>query len=389
MSDYPPHLAQMREEALRTTVEAWAIRARLPLSRGVERVGPCPVCGGKDRFAVNTRKNAWNCLGCDKGGKDSISLAMHIHGVDFVGALEMITGRSAKDAKNESATEKAVREDQMAALRQKADADKMRRDREADRYRQRARKQGYEIWQRATSWIPAGPVHAYLLARGVELPEWWPIFIRLRESVAHPYVLKVDGVWQKIHTGPAMITCVQRASGVFGAVHQTWLGEGGDKASFIHPVTGEKLPAKKVLGAKKGGAIQLYTPSNARRLVAGEGVETTLSVMMAEQAADTAYWCLVDLGNMAGRAARDADNKILADQPDLGDTAAFVPPDWVEEMVFLGDADAKTDKDLAKTHAALVRGCRRAMALRPGLKTSIAMAERGKDFNDMARVETL
>ena len=39
----------------------------------VERVGPCPNCGGHDRFAINIRKQVWNCRGCHKGG-DRIAL---------------------------------------------------------------------------------------------------------------------------------------------------------------------------------------------------------------------------------------------------------------------------------------------------------------------------
>jgi len=29
-----------------------------------EHVGPCPRCGGRDRFGVNTRKRVFNCRGC-------------------------------------------------------------------------------------------------------------------------------------------------------------------------------------------------------------------------------------------------------------------------------------------------------------------------------------
>jgi phage/plasmid primase-like uncharacterized protein len=36
--------------------------------RGPERCGPCPKCGGTDRFAINTNKQIWNCRGCQRGG---------------------------------------------------------------------------------------------------------------------------------------------------------------------------------------------------------------------------------------------------------------------------------------------------------------------------------
>ena len=60
--------------------ESWTARARVvPIEReidrrgiklrgAVERVGPCPKCGGEDRFAINTNKGVWNCRGCGVGG---------------------------------------------------------------------------------------------------------------------------------------------------------------------------------------------------------------------------------------------------------------------------------------------------------------------------------
>jgi phage/plasmid primase-like uncharacterized protein len=49
----------------------------------VEWAGPCPVCGGDDRFSVNTVLQAWNCRRCKRGGRDSISLVGHALGLDL------------------------------------------------------------------------------------------------------------------------------------------------------------------------------------------------------------------------------------------------------------------------------------------------------------------
>ena len=40
---------------------------------GRERVGPCPVCGGVDRFAIRPDKNIWNCRGCARAATPSRS----------------------------------------------------------------------------------------------------------------------------------------------------------------------------------------------------------------------------------------------------------------------------------------------------------------------------
>jgi putative DNA primase/helicase len=58
-------------------------------SSGNERVGPCPRCGGRDRFSINVRKSLWNCRGCVVGG-DTIDLVRHVLDCSYSDALEFI-----------------------------------------------------------------------------------------------------------------------------------------------------------------------------------------------------------------------------------------------------------------------------------------------------------
>jgi hypothetical protein len=51
---------------------------------------PCPGCGGTDRFALNTERRIFNCRGA--GGGDAIAMVRHVLGLDFVEAVEFITG---------------------------------------------------------------------------------------------------------------------------------------------------------------------------------------------------------------------------------------------------------------------------------------------------------
>jgi DNA primase len=67
--------------------------ARLRKAGGGEFAGSCPLCGGTDRFAVNVRKNIWNCRGCGKGG-DVIELVRHLSGCDLTEAIERLTGEN-------------------------------------------------------------------------------------------------------------------------------------------------------------------------------------------------------------------------------------------------------------------------------------------------------
>src|SRR5262249_14315266 len=53
--------------------------------------GPCPKCGGDDRFAVNTSKQVFNCRGCGACG-DTIALVQFLDDADFTRACETLTG---------------------------------------------------------------------------------------------------------------------------------------------------------------------------------------------------------------------------------------------------------------------------------------------------------
>jgi putative DNA primase/helicase len=58
---------------------------------GRELVGPCPQCGGRDRFAIDPRRGLWNCRQCRKGG-DVIALQQHLDGCDFATAVRILAG---------------------------------------------------------------------------------------------------------------------------------------------------------------------------------------------------------------------------------------------------------------------------------------------------------
>ena len=57
----------------------------------------CPMCGGKDTFSVNTERKLFVCRRGAAGG-DVIDLAQHALGLDFVGAIENITGEEIAEA---------------------------------------------------------------------------------------------------------------------------------------------------------------------------------------------------------------------------------------------------------------------------------------------------
>src|SRR5882757_95522 len=62
---------------------------------GSEWVGPCRLCGGRDRFSINTTKQIFNCRGCQRGG-DVFDLAKLVHGVEFAEAVRILGGDRSK-----------------------------------------------------------------------------------------------------------------------------------------------------------------------------------------------------------------------------------------------------------------------------------------------------
>jgi hypothetical protein len=54
--------------------------------------GPCPQCGGKDRFGVNLPKQVFHCRKCSAEGGGVIDFVMFVEGCEFKTAVEILTG---------------------------------------------------------------------------------------------------------------------------------------------------------------------------------------------------------------------------------------------------------------------------------------------------------
>lgn len=92
----------MIETAKAVAIDGELARRGVKLKRfGRELVGPCPACGGRDRFAVNVAKQIWNCRGCARGG-DVIDLVQHLDGTGFATAIETLTGKRPHPASTQS-----------------------------------------------------------------------------------------------------------------------------------------------------------------------------------------------------------------------------------------------------------------------------------------------
>jgi len=347
-----------------------------------ELCGPCPKCGvaghnpksgPSDRFNINLATGAFFCRQCDIRGGDVIALVRAVEDCTFPDALTLLCGEKPKEETEEQRRDREKRQrDLKKELKRQADE----RERAAERYRRKAVADASAIWRRARPNHP-GVVHAYLRARGLD-PDLLPEMPALRFLVDHPYVKKQGRDYVTMHRGPCMIAGILNADGHLTAVHQTWLDQTPPhgKAQIVYE--GQSQTAKLVRGSKKGGAIRLHTPPGPDTLVMGEGIETTLTALIARPFENAAYWAGIDLGNMGGIMQKIPGTR-YSGLPDMTDTEAFVPPTWVKRFVYIMDGDSNPKM----TRAKLESGIKRAMALRPGLRGQIVHAGVGVDLNDL------
>jgi phage/plasmid primase-like uncharacterized protein len=91
MNNRSPAVDQWVEQARAVHIEDELARRGIRLNGKVERAGPCPKCGGDDRFSINITKQIFNCRGCKVGG-DIIDLVRHLDGVEFIEACTTLAG---------------------------------------------------------------------------------------------------------------------------------------------------------------------------------------------------------------------------------------------------------------------------------------------------------
>lgn len=408
-----PALEEFIERARAVTIDEAADRLGLKRSgTRHENAGPCPVCGGTDGFAFNTQKNAWNCRAAGQGGRDAISLAEHVLGLDvrhragFLAVCEAVTGEAAPDPEQgESEEEKTARLARLATQRAANEAKAAARDKAANAFRAKEIAKARGKWERAG---PIGGTHAarYLELRAGYQPQTGGL---LRFDPALDYWVGEARAAVVIHTGPAMIAPFVGADGQIIGCHQTWvdLARGPKfRPDLGLDTKGDPWPTKKMRGSKQGGFIPVagyallhntsivapkYGPP-ATRMVAGEGIETVLAVAYAERfRRDTLYIASGDLGNLAGKADHASDffhpTLTLVDKagrtrpkniggpvPDFSSPAMPVP-DAITTLILLADGDSErvwTASMMARAKARHSKEGRLVVVVWPGIHGDFA-----------------
>jgi putative DNA primase/helicase len=256
----------MRQDALELARGRWPqVLAAAGIDERYLRLnksGPCPLCGGNDRYSYCDKNGdgRWVCRSCTGGYASGIDLLARHLGRDFRGACDWIREWFGGESPTTSARPyqpQPSRDDDPAVLASNA-------------------QKQIAIWNAAKDIDVGDPAHTYLVSRIPTLncrPQG------MRWVPDHPYYTEGDG--NKPRLVGRFPCIVSRRLGVceeFAGLHFTYLAaDGSTKASLP-----DGLPAKKN-GRKVGqfnSAVRLLPLDSGSVLGIAEGIETALAAAM-------------------------------------------------------------------------------------------------------------
>lgn len=217
--------------------------------------GPCPMCGGKDRYRFEDMNGigSYYCNGCGPG--DGYKLLKEVCGLGYVEAtrfiLEKFTGVQLDPNRP------ALR---VAAPSKPAVVDLTKEEREKLR----------------KNWTQAKPIagtlaETYLRERGLAFDKW-PHVLRLHDNMGY-YEKDEAGTPRLIGNFPCMLAVLQGPDGRVTTLHRTYLDPNGHGKA---PVAKTKKAMSRV---GHGAAIRLFEVKGDEMAIA-EGIETALAVTM-------------------------------------------------------------------------------------------------------------
>lgn len=312
-----PRFDAWKEKAFQADILTMAKELGAKLKRaGSYWVGPCPTCGGTDRFSVNPGRRTFNCR--PVGGGNVVTMVRHIERLSFLEACEKINGEPPPGRKSTPLTEEEKAE--IERRRRRAAAEQEKRDKAA------ARKLAGKIETAGTIWRNTIPLtgtiaERYLIRRGLRIPPCgWPDCLgfhpNLEWTLGRVYE---DGPMGRelVKQGPffpALVCRVDAADGTPCGVWRIYLDADGNKAPVDNPKVG--------LG--QGGAIRIG--GGDAHIGAAEGAETALAAWEMTDYRKP-VWALQSTSGMIG----------------------FDPPAFIKSVMIFPDGDiAHEDKRTGK-----------------------------------------
>lgn len=201
--------------------------------------GPCPMCGGKDRYRFDDKdgKGTWFCSHCGAGS--GFDLLMRINGVQFRDAARMVRG--------------VIGSVEVGRVEKPKDTLQLCK----------------ALWGQAKAVVRGDPVDVYLRGRGVAMDQY-------ASALRYHPALSYEG-----ERYPAMLALVLQGEKAVG-LHRTYLQD-GKKAPVESP--------RKLLGSE--GLIPLARKDDV--LGIAEGIETALA---ASKRFGVPCWSSISAGGM-------------------------------------------------------------------------------------------
>jgi hypothetical protein len=386
-----PQFQDWIDRAKATDIRSAAERlgARLKKAGAAEYQGPCPKCGGDDRFSINTDKGVFNCRGTEGGGV--VAMAIHVLDCNFVAACEFLTNEAPPD----SASEYRAPDPEIVRERKEE-----RKDEAADRKKEELSALEKSIHAATVLFERGVPIFGtlvedYLERRGIVADEEIAADLRMIPHLEYwgfpaPDADGVEDFNSQVLLGEfhCMIAAARNAEGKIQGVHRTYLAPDGSK--LRPPGDRRRNKAKKGTFRMGGALIRLFSgDAPGEAMAVAEGIESALAWralartgMFGEGWAECPVAAAYSLGNLCGSSAgaiphpRDSRKTLPGAEPNMASMAAPIPA-GVKTLLLLGDADS----DPAMTRALLRVGAERYRRL--GLEVFIHMASDGMDFDDV------
>ncbi len=215
--------------------------------------GPCPLCGGKDRFRWDDKGGSGSFICTHCGAGSGVDLAMRWLNVDFVTARQEI--------------DKYLPSAQFTL-------------RKATRSAEGVKQWAARVWMDGNRLTGTDPASRYLEQRGLALSDY-PSQLRYCSSLAYKHT---DGARSR---HPAMVAKFHSPDTKDWTLHLTYLTDDGHKANV------EAVKKLAPMPVPTGGAVRL-APS-AETMGIAEGIETALS---AQQMFGIPVWAALSTGNL-------------------------------------------------------------------------------------------
>lgn len=309
MSEVSDRLYERRGKIVELAKDRWPdLLARCGIPEEylrLKKAGPCPLCGGRDRYSFTDKygDGDYHCRHCGPG--KGLKLLMEYRSLAWVQAVdELLEAMSDPEFQRLS--------DEQADLRAKRRQFGL--SEEAKAQRQAKLQKILDGCQRVRD---GDPVDLYLRNRIPGLQEI-PGILKFHPALQY-WTEKPGSNGQMEFLGeyPGMVAQVVGADGRCVNLHRTFLTPSGVKAQIFNSA-GEEVPSKKVCQPLVSGGSQ-YIPlvrGTPGHLGVAEGIETSLAALVF---AKVPCWSLISTGGMRN----------------------FVVPDWVSVLTIFADNDPK------------------------------------------------